>query len=96
MNPESEHHGLETSDDDHRTYRAWCHDNQRFRLLMQDSTGVPAVVDELPREAILCAGKREFTARVRIDTPTEADYFRHRGILEYVLRDLLAVPGARS
>ena len=32
----------------------------------------------------------EFAARVRIDTPHEADYFRHGGILQYVLRGLLA------
>ncbi len=32
----------------------------------------------------------EFDARVRIDTPREADYFRHGGILQYVLRRLLA------
>ena len=31
----------------------------------------------------------EFMARVRIDTPREADYFRHGGILPYVLRVLL-------
>jgi aconitate hydratase len=31
-----------------------------------------------------------FAARVRIDTPREADYFRHGGILPYVLRQLLA------
>jgi aconitate hydratase len=31
-----------------------------------------------------------FAARVRIDTPREADYFRHGGILQYVLRGLLA------
>jgi aconitate hydratase len=31
----------------------------------------------------------EFRARVRIDTPKEADYFRHGGILQYVLRSLL-------
>jgi aconitate hydratase len=31
-----------------------------------------------------------FKARVRIDTPREADYFRHGGILQYVLRQLLA------
>jgi aconitate hydratase len=30
-----------------------------------------------------------FDARVRIDTPREADYFRHGGILQYVLRALL-------
>jgi aconitate hydratase len=32
----------------------------------------------------------EFDARVRIDTPREADYFRHGGILQFVLRGLLA------
>jgi aconitate hydratase len=36
------------------------------------------------------AGAVEFEARVRIDTPREADYFRHGGILQYVLRRLLA------
>lgn len=32
----------------------------------------------------------EFDAVVRIDTPGEADYFRHGGILQYVLRSLVA------
>jgi aconitate hydratase len=32
---------------------------------------------------------REFGVRVRIDTPTEADYFVHGGILPYVLRQLV-------
>ncbi len=32
----------------------------------------------------------EFDARVRIDTPREAEYFRHGGILQFVLRQLLA------
>ena len=36
------------------------------------------------------AGDVEFEARVRIDTPKEADYFRHGGILQYVLRSLAA------
>ena len=36
------------------------------------------------------AGDVSFKARVRIDTPKEADYFRHGGILRYVLRQLLA------
>ncbi len=31
----------------------------------------------------------QFDAIVRIDTPGEADYFRHGGILQYVLRSLL-------
>jgi len=32
----------------------------------------------------------EFTATVRIDTPQELQYYRHGGILEYVLRQLAA------
>jgi aconitate hydratase len=31
-----------------------------------------------------------FMAQVRIDTPKEAEYFRHGGILHYVLRQLAA------
>jgi len=34
------------------------------------------------------AGVREFRATVRIDTPKEVAYYRHGGILEYVLRQL--------
>jgi len=33
-------------------------------------------------------GTKTFSAKVRIDTPGEADYFRHGGILPYVLRQL--------
>ena len=31
-----------------------------------------------------------FQARLRIDTPTEAEYFRHGGVLNFVLRQLAA------
>ena len=34
----------------------------------------------------------QFTARLRIDTPKEREYYRHGGILQYVLRQL-AAPG---
>jgi aconitate hydratase len=48
-----------------------------------------------PREVRVTAQRAgaepiEFDARVRIDTPREAEYFRHGGILQYVLRGLLA------
>jgi aconitate hydratase len=33
-------------------------------------------------------GAKEFTAICRIDTPNELDYYRHGGILQYVLRSL--------
>jgi aconitate hydratase len=36
------------------------------------------------------AGDTEFTARVRIDTPKEVEYYKHGGILPFVLRSLLA------
>ncbi len=35
-------------------------------------------------------GAKEFHVRVRIDTNVELDYYRHGGILQYVLRQLLA------
>jgi aconitate hydratase len=37
---------------------------------------------------------REFEVRVRIDTPKELDYYRHGGILQYVLRSLAAQKAA--
>src|SRR5674476_1097607 len=49
---------------------------------------------ELPGEVTVRVDQdgqsRELTATVRIDTPAEAAYFRHGGILPYVLRQLLA------
>jgi aconitate hydratase len=35
-------------------------------------------------------GAKEFEAMVRIDTPQEALYYANGGILQYVLRQLLA------
>lgn len=49
--------------------------------------GVPESVEV---EAVAADGRTvEFSARVRIDTPGEADYYRHGGILQYVLRSLI-------
>jgi aconitate hydratase len=45
--------------------------------------------DRIPREITVKAGDKEFTAIVRIDTPGEQEYYRHGGILQYVLRSLL-------
>jgi aconitate hydratase len=60
-------------------------------------TGVTALNDGAsPREVTVRAtpthnGQRpvEFSVRLRIDTPGEADYYRHGGIMQYVLRSLL-------
>ena len=43
---------------------------------------------QVPTVATVIAGDLQFEAVVRIDTPKEADYFRHGGILPYVLRQL--------
>ena len=48
-----------------------------------------AGVDEIPRELVVRADDRSFGVTVRIDTPKEQEYFRHGGILQYVLRSLL-------
>ncbi len=42
-----------------------------------------------PKTVKVTAGDKSFEAIVRIDTPGEADYFRHGGIMQYVLRSLL-------
>ena len=44
----------------------------------------------VPREVTVRADGTEFQAVVRIDTPGEAEYYRHGGIMQYVLRSLLA------
>jgi aconitate hydratase len=48
-----------------------------------------AGVEEIPRELTVRADDREFSVTVRIDTPREQRYFRHGGILQFVLRELL-------
>jgi aconitate hydratase len=48
-----------------------------------------ALPTELTVRAVDAAGAGvECRSRVRIETPKEADYYRHGGILQYVLRQL--------
>ena len=60
-----------------------------------DVRGVTALNDGAsPREVSVSARRSDgssvdFSARLRIDTPGEADYYRHGGIMQYVLRSLL-------
>jgi aconitate hydratase len=49
-----------------------------------------ADADEVPRELTVRADDTEFTVTARIDTPKEQRYFRHGGILHFVLRQLLS------
>jgi aconitate hydratase len=53
---------------------------------LQDTESLPGTVTvRVDRDG----EPKEFTALVRIDTPAEEAYYRHGGILTYVLRDLL-------
>jgi len=54
------------------------------------SLSVTGVENGEAREVTAHADSREFAARVRLDTPREREYFRHGGILPFVLRRLLA------
>ncbi len=55
-----------------------------------DITGIEELNSgPVPRTVHVKAGDVELDAVVRIDTPGEADYFRHGGIMPYVLRQLL-------
>ena len=42
-----------------------------------------------PKEVTVLAAGKSFKAKLRIDTPGEADYYRHGGIMQFVLRSLL-------
>ncbi|MGH3183966.1 MAG: aconitate hydratase, partial [Streptosporangiaceae bacterium] len=57
-----------------------------------DITGVETLNSSIPATVHVQAGDVEFDATVRIDTPAEAAYYRHGGIMPYVLRQLF---GAR-
>jgi aconitate hydratase len=55
-----------------------------------DITGVEELNSgKTPREVTVRADGKQFRAIVRIDTPGEAEYYRHGGIMQYVLRSLL-------
>jgi aconitate hydratase len=53
-------------------------------------TSISALNDgATPTSVQVSADNIQFEARVRIDTPGEAEYYRHGGIMQYVLRSLL-------
>jgi aconitate hydratase len=58
-----------------------------------DITGIAAGLEPRMRARVKVTDAQsgrsiEFNVRVRIDTPNEAEYYRHGGILQYVLRQL--------
>jgi len=53
-------------------------------------TGIEALNEGVvPKSLTVKAGEITFEAQLRIDTPGEADYYRHGGIMQFVLRSLL-------
>ena len=55
-------------------------------------TGISEINNKeiIPNELVVTADDKQFTVVVRIDTPGEAEYYRHGGIMPYVLRSLRA------
>ncbi|TWT86173.1 Aconitate hydratase precursor [Pseudobythopirellula maris] len=64
---------------------------QSLGLTGEEEFSLPTLGDDLkPRQTIeVTAGDKKIPMTVRIDTPVELDYYRHGGILAYVLRKLL-------
>ena len=61
-----------------------------------DIAGLAPIIEKFPPQRMVQVRARRgdgkdisFQAQVRIDTPQEAQYYRHGGILQYVLRQLL-------
>jgi aconitate hydratase len=46
--------------------------------------------EDIARRLTVCADDKRFEVIARIDTPKEQEYYRHGGILQFVLRQLLA------
>jgi aconitate hydratase len=65
-----------------------------------DISGIPTAINSSASVHVTATrphGKTvEFQAKVRIDTPQEAEYYRHGGILPYVLRQLIAAGSAAA
>jgi aconitate hydratase len=59
-------------------------------LTGEEEFSITGLGDGSAKEVNVKADDKEFTARVRIDTPKEVEYFRHGGILPFVLRQLMA------
>jgi aconitate hydratase len=59
-------------------------------LTGRETFSITGLGDGSARTVDVRADDVEFEARVRIDTPKEVDYYRHGGILPFVLRQLLA------
>jgi aconitate hydratase len=64
-------------------------------LTGEETFSMEGLADAIVKRKVVVRAKRpdgtvrEFSATVRVDTPQEREYYRHGGILQYVLRQLL-------
>ena len=65
-------------------------DAESLGLTGEEEYSITGIDGGEAKEVTVKADDKEFTARVRIDTPKEVDYYKHGGILPFVLRQLLA------
>jgi aconitate hydratase len=69
---------------------------ERLGLDGDETFDIPVADSVRPRQEITVTARKadgrriEFQAVARLDTPIEVDYYRHGGILHYVLRDFLS------
>jgi aconitate hydratase len=64
-------------------------DAESLGLTGEEEYSITGIDGGEAKEVTVKADDKEFTARVRIDTPKEVDYYKHGGILPFVLRQLL-------
>jgi aconitate hydratase len=62
-------------------------------LTGEEELSITGIEEGAAKEVQVRAGDITFTCRVRIDTPKEVEYYRHGGILPFVLRQLAARQG---
>ncbi len=70
--------------------------NPALKLIGEETFDLNGITDDLkPQQDVTLTIKRsdgsthQVTLLLRIDTPIEVDYYRHGGILPYVLRELV-------
>ena len=76
-----------------RTREEWAAFNASENVGISPVLGLAELLSKglgASREVTVKANAKEFKAIVRIDTPQEVQYYQHGGILQYVLRQLLA------
>jgi aconitate hydratase len=59
-------------------------------LTGRETFSITGIENGEAEEVTVRADEKEFRARVRLDTPSEREYLQHGGILQFVLRRLLA------